>query len=100
MESTASSRQLTDLGSDRARPGLALVLALLSVPGSTISWYFIPLGGLLIGLPLGIAAIVLGRKAREQLGGASGSGMALAAIVIATIAIAQMANYYAVEALA
>jgi len=44
-----------------------LTLALLSVPGSTVAWYLLPAGGLLIGFPLGIAAIVLGARARKRL---------------------------------
>lgn len=82
------------------RPGVALVLALLSVPGSTVTWYLMDLGGLLIGLPLGIGAIVLGLRARRALADERGSGMALAAIIIAGLAIGQMVAYYAVEAFA
>ena len=53
-------RPAVDVAPRQVRPGLlALVLALLSVPGSTIAWD-LPAGGLWIGLPLGIAAIVLG----------------------------------------
>ncbi len=59
MENTASTRPLSSARA--SKPGLALALALLSVPGSTVAWYLLPAGGLLIGLPLGIAAIVLGR---------------------------------------
>ena len=58
MESTAK-RPAVDVGPQRARPGLALLLAVLSVPGSTIAWD-LPAGGLWIGLPLAVAAIVLG----------------------------------------
>ena len=78
----------------RARPGLALVLALLSIPGSTIAWD-LPAGGLWIGLPLAVAAIVLGIRARRQRREAS--RMALAAIVLATLTIAQMVVYAAVR---
>ena len=39
------------------RPRLALLLALLAIPGSTIAWS-LPMGGFWIGLPLAIAAIV------------------------------------------
>jgi hypothetical protein len=89
------TRPAVDIAPDRARPGLALVLALLAVPGSTVAWE-LPLGGLWIGLPLGIAAIVLGLRARRELGG---SRVATAAIVIAALCIAQMAVYTAVSAL-
>ena len=89
MESSVT-RPAVDIAKDRPRPGLALLLALLAVPGSTVAWG-LPAGGFYIGLPLGIAAIVLGVRARRELGGAKGSGMALAAIAIAGLCIAQMA---------
>jgi hypothetical protein len=83
------------VGPPRARPGLALVLGLLSLPGSTIAWE-LPLGGLWIGLPLGVAAIVLGVRARRA---GLGVGMATAAIVLASVAIVQMVVYTAVSVL-
>ena len=86
MESSIT-RPAVDIASDRPRPGLAFVLALLAVPGSTVAWD-LPAGGLYIGLPLAIAAIVLGIRARQ---GAGGSRLGLAAIVIAGLCIAQMA---------
>jgi hypothetical protein len=94
MESTVN-RPAVDIAADRPRPGLALFLALLSVPGSTIAWD-LPAGGLWIGLPLGVAAIVLAVRARRRLGG---SRMAVAAIVIAGLALAQMAVYTVVSVL-
>lgn len=94
MESTFD-RPAVDVGPPQARPGLALVLALLSVPGSTIAWD-LPAGGLWIGLPLGIAAIVLGVRARRS---GTGVGMATAAIVIAGLMIGQMVVYSIVSAL-
>jgi hypothetical protein len=86
MEST-TQRPAVDVGPTESRPGLALILAILSVPGSTLAWD-LPAGGLWIGLPLGIAAIVIGLKARRAAGG---STMATVAIVIAGLMIAQMA---------
>ncbi len=86
MESTAQ-RPAVDVGPTESRPGLALALAILSVPGSTLAWD-LPAGGLWIGLPLAIAAIVIGQKARQAKGG---STMATVAIVIAGLMIAQMA---------
>jgi len=56
---------------------------------STIAWD-LPLGGLWIGLPLAVAAIVLGLRARRA---GSGRAPATAAIVIAGLCIAQMAVY-------
>jgi len=88
MESNVN-RPAVDVGPRRARPGLALLLAVLSVPGSTIAWD-LPAGGLWIGLPLGLAAIVLGIRARRELAGDGGSRLALAAIVLAALAIGQM----------
>ena len=89
------NRPAVDLAPDPARPGLALVLALLAIPGSTIAWE-LPTGGLWIGLPLGVAAIALGRRARRR---RVGTAMATVAIVIGALAIAQMAVYTLVSAL-
>lgn len=91
---TTLTRPAVDVGPPQARPGLALVLGLLSLPGSTIAWE-LPLGGLWIGLPLGIAAIVLGIRARR---GSTGTRMATVAIVLAGLAITQMAIFSAVSA--
>lgn len=94
MESTAN-RPAVDVGPDHPRPGLALILGLLSVPGSTMAWE-LPGGGLWIGLPLGIAAIVLGIRARRQ---QTGVAMATAGIALAALAIGQMIVYSLVLAL-
>lgn len=83
---TSAQRPAVDVGPPASRPGLALVLALLSVPGSTLAWD-LPAGGLWIGLPLAIAAIALGRQARAT---SSGSKMGTAAVVIAALMILQM----------
>ena len=91
---TTLNRPAVDVGPPQARPGLALVLGLLSIPGSTIAWE-LTLGGLWIGLPLGIAAIVLGIRARQA---GIRVGMATAAIVLAGLAIAQMVVYSTVSA--
>ena len=92
---TTLSRPAVDVGPPQARPGLALVLGLLSLPGSTIAWE-LPLGGLWIGLPLGVAAIVLGVRARRA---GVGVRTATAAIIVAGLAIAQMVVYSAVSVL-
>jgi hypothetical protein len=85
--SSQSARTPIDLApADQPRPTLALILALLAIPGSTVAWD-LPAGGLYIGLPLGIAAIVLGLRARRQ---GVGKGRATAAIVIAGLCILQM----------
>jgi hypothetical protein len=88
MESSVH-RPAVDVSPDRPRPGIALVLALLSVPGSTLAWD-LPAGGLWIGLPLGVAAIVVGIRTRRELAGRRGTGLATAAIVIAALAIGSM----------
>ena len=95
MESTVK-RPAVDVGLQRARPRLALVLAILSIPGSTIAWD-LPAGGLWIGLPLAIVAIVLGISARRELAGRAGSRMAIAAIVLAALAIGQMVLFVALS---
>jgi hypothetical protein len=92
-----SSVQTVDTAPQRSRPGLALVLAVLAVPGSTIAWS-LPAGGLWIGLPLAVAAIVLGLRARRELSEEGGSRMATAAIVISALAIAQMAAWVVASA--
>jgi len=94
MDSTLN-RTAVDVGPREARPGLALLLALLAVPGSTIAWD-LPAGGLWIGLPLAVAAIVLGVRARRR---HSGTVMATVAIGIAALAIAQMAVWIIVASL-
>jgi hypothetical protein len=94
----ATAQALPVTSGHPARPRLALTLAVLSVPGSTIAWDLFDFGGFVIGLPLAIAAIVLGIRARRALGGESGSGMATAAVVIATAIVAMMAVWFTVDA--
>ena len=91
--SISANRTAVDVAPATARPGLALLLALLAVPGSTVAWD-LPLGGLWIGLPLAVAAIVLGLRAHRA---GSGRAMAAAAIVIASLCLAQMVVYTVVS---
>jgi len=93
MESTAK-RPAIDVGPKRAKPGLALLFAVLSVPGSTLAWD-LPAGGLWIGLPLAIAAIVLAIRSRREVAGEGRSRIAIVAIVIAALAIGQMVVFVA-----
>ena len=87
----ATINRSVDVGETRARPGLALLLAVLAVPGSTLVWDLdVPVPGFWIGGPLGVAAIVLALRARREPIGKTGRGMALAAIVLAGLALAQM----------
>jgi hypothetical protein len=92
--SSTINRPAVDVGPPRARPGLALALALLAIPGSTLAWD-LPAGGVWIGLPLAAAALVLGIRARRR---GLGVGIATAAITIATLVVAQMVVYAAVKA--
>jgi crotonobetainyl-CoA:carnitine CoA-transferase CaiB-like acyl-CoA transferase len=85
MASTVQ-RPTVDVGPHSARPGLALLLAILSLPGSTIAWD-LPAGGLWIGLPLGVAAIVLALQARRETGP---SRSTTAALVLAALALGSM----------
>jgi hypothetical protein len=94
MESTVK-RPAIDVGPERAKPGLALLLAALSVPGSTLAWD-LPAGGLWIGLPLAIAAIVLGIRARSE-AARRHSRMAIVAIVVGALAIGQMVLFVALS---
>jgi hypothetical protein len=94
MESTASS---IDLSARPARPVLALVLGLLSVPGSMLTWDTLPGGGFVWGLPFAVAAIVLGIQARQRT--ETGRGKALAAIVIGGAMVAIMAVWTIVASL-
>ena len=65
----------------RARLGLALLLGLLGIPGVTLAWD-LPLGGYWIGLPLAVAAIVLGAGARRTSPRRAWAAIALGAIEI------------------
>ena len=80
MENTVP--RAVDVAPRTARPGLAFLLALLAIPGSTLAWD-LPAGGLWLGLPLAAAASLLGVRARRSLA-------ARAAIVIAALALLQM----------
>ena len=65
--STHSVRPAVDVAPNApARPGLALALALISIPGVTIAWDIGAVVGF-AGTAIGIAAIVLGLQARNRL---------------------------------
>jgi hypothetical protein len=87
--SISTNRTAVDVAPAAGHPALALLLALLAVPGTTWAWD-LPAGGLWIGLPLAVAAIGLGLRARRA---GSGLVMATAAIVIAGLCLAQMVVY-------
>ena len=95
--STRTARPAVDLAPHAAtRPRLALALALLSLPGVTIAWDVAPGGGFTTGIPLAIAAIVIGLQARSRLAGATGTRMAVTAIAIAALALLFVASFMAV----
>lgn len=81
----------------RPRPKLALALALLSIPGVTITWDLSPVAGL-AGTAVGIAAIVVGLKARALLAGAEGMRMATTAVAIATLGVLSVVFFLIVGA--
>ncbi len=87
----ATLNRSVDVGPTRAHPGLALLLAVLAVPGTTVVWDLdVPLPGFWIGGPLGVAAILLAVRARREPISKGGRAMAMAAIVLATLALGQM----------
>ena len=94
MTSTASG---IDLPARPARPAFALVLGLLSVPGSLLTWDTLPGGGFVFGFPFAIAAILLGIQARRHAD--TGRGKALAAILIGGAMVAMMTVWTIVESL-
>ncbi len=93
MSSEPLSRTIEVAPAERPHPTLALVLGILAVPGSTVAWD-LPAGGLYIGLPLALAAILLGSRARRQ---NAGKGRATVGMVIAGLCIVQMLIWTAVS---
>lgn len=92
--SSQSARTPIELApSEHPHPTLALILGLLAVPGSTVAWD-LPGGGLYIGLPLALAAIVLGVRARRQ---GPGKGRATAGIILGALCTLQMLIWTAVS---
>ena len=65
----------------RHHAGLAMLLAVLGVPGVTIAWD-LPMGGYAIGIPLAVAAIVIGARAFGSNRRLAGAAIALAAVEI------------------
>ena len=80
-----------------AKPGLALALALISVPGVTIAWDIATAVGL-AGSAVAVAAIVIGLQARSRLDGAKGTNTATAAIAIAGLALLSVVFFLIVGA--
>ena len=74
------------ISTQRDRSTLALVLALISVPGSIVTWGWLPGGGFVWGLPFAVLAVVLAVPALR-----TSHGKAIAALVVAGAMIAMMA---------
>jgi hypothetical protein len=95
---THTARPAVDVApSAPARPGLALALALLSIPGVTITWDLSGVAGF-AGTAVGIAAIVLGLQARSRLAGQKGTRMATVAVAVATLAVLSVVFFLIVGA--
>ena len=95
---TSTARPAVDLAPEtQAHPRLALGLALLSIPGVTIAWDIGAIGGI-IGVAVGIAALVIGLQARSRLAGASGTRMATVAIAIAALGLLSVVFFLAAGA--
>lgn len=78
---------------------LALALAVLSVPGSLLPWDWFTGGGLVIGVPLAVAAIVLALRARRSAQSAPGErGIATGALVLAVAVLLIPVVWISVEA--
>jgi multisubunit Na+/H+ antiporter MnhB subunit len=93
MSTTTSARvthpvDLAPAARRMSRATLALILAVLSVPGVTMAWDLMPGGGFVTGVPLAIAAIVLARRARRDAGP---TRRTLVALVIAGLALLSVA---------
>jgi hypothetical protein len=69
----------------RRPAGLALILALLGLPGSTIAWD-LPAGGFWIGMPLAVAAVTVAVRCLPT-ADRRGRRLAIAAIVLGAIEI-------------
>jgi hypothetical protein len=83
------------LDAERDFSTLALVLALISVPGSILTWDWLPGGGFVWGLPFAVAAVALGMTSR-RVGGAK----SIAAIVIGGAMLAMVVVWTIVDLLA
>ena len=69
-------------------PWIALLLAVLSLPGSLLPWDWFAWGGVVIGVPLAVAALVAGLRARrDPAATASGRRVATAAVVLAVVVL-------------
>jgi hypothetical protein len=96
--STSTTGTPVDLAPDPdAKPGLALALALISIPGVTIAWDLAVAAGL-AGTAIGVAAVVIGLQSRARLSGAKGTTMATVAVAIAGLGLLSVVFFLAVGA--
>lgn len=89
MSATASTHHIDVAAPAPPRAAFwALALAVLSLPGSLFPWDWFSGGGLVIGVPLAVAAIVVAvRVRRDAASPARARGIALAAIVLAVLVL-------------
>ena len=67
---------------------LALALAVISVPGSLFPWDWFTAGGLVIGVPLAVAGLALGLRARrDRMAPAADRRIGVSAAVVAVLAL-------------
>lgn len=94
---TDRTRPAVDVDHSRGgltRAGLALVLGILSIPGVTLAWD-LPAGGFWIGVPLAVAAIVVGVRARRE--DHDGRVKATVGIVLASLALLSIVAFMAAD---
>jgi hypothetical protein len=96
MESTTTARSGVDLTASKTYPVLSLILAVISIPGSTLSWDLFDAGGFVLGFPPAIAAVVLG--VRHLQGPATDDrGKAKAAVAIGAAMLVMMVVWTVAE---
>ncbi|RYC14830.1 hypothetical protein [Nocardioides zhouii] len=88
MDHTATRRPV-DLAPPRDLSIPALVLAVLSVPGSIVTWDWLPGGGFAWGLPPALLAVALGAAQLNR--SRTGRTRAVVAVVVAAAMILMMA---------
>ena len=91
----STTGQPVALDAERDYSTVALVLALISVPGSIITWDWLPGGGFVWGAPFAVAAVALGVMSRR-----AGGGKAVAAIVVGGAMLAMMVVWTVVALIA
>ncbi len=89
---THQTTSAVELDRTADRSTIALILAVLSVPGSLLTWEVLPGGGFAWGAPLAVASIVLAVPALR-----TSRGKAVTAIVVAGAMLAMMIVWTALE---